>query len=82
MKQLAVALGASLLLLTALGAAWLWPRYDYLPARALPFKAERMSEQPIIHAGLSSRLSEPGGRDAYVNINGPALIRVAARPTG
>ena len=78
MKKLAVALGASLLLLSALGAAWLWPRYDYLPARALPFKAERMSEQPIIHAGLSTRLSELGGRDAYDNINGPALIRVPA----
>ena len=77
-KRFAVALGVSLLLLFALGALWLWPRYDYLPALALPFKAERMSEQPIIHAGLSTRLSEFGGWDAYVNINGPALIRVPA----
>ena len=43
-KKFAVALGVSLLLLFALGALSLWPRYDYLQALALPFKAERMSE--------------------------------------
>ena len=61
-KNFAVALSASLLLLSAVGALWLWPRYDYLPALALPLKAERLSEQAIIHAGLSTRLSEIGGR--------------------
>ena len=65
-----------LLLISAIVLLWLWPRYDYLPAKPLPFSAERVSDQPIIHSGLSPRLSEAAGGEDYVNINGPSLIAV------
>lgn len=67
-----------MLLLIPLAAwLWLWPRYDYLPAKPLPFHAERVLAGPIIHGGLSERLREvAGGEEGYVNINGPSLIAV------
>jgi len=75
-KLFAVAVVVILLLVPAVGALWLWPRYAYLPGEPLPFGVERVSAHPIIHAGLSTRLSESGGQGGYVNINGPSLIRV------
>ena len=65
-----------LLLVLAIATLWLWPRYDYLPADPLPFRAERVLDHPIIHARLSPRLSEVAGQEGYLNINGPSLIRV------
>ena len=58
---------------TAATLAWLWPRYPTTTAKPLPFLAERLSEQAIIHAGLAEPAWEA---DGYLNINGPALIRV------
>ena len=55
---------------------WLWPSYDYAPAQALPFSVERFSEQPLIHTGMSKRLSEQATTEGFENINGPSLIRV------
>ena len=68
----------SLLFLIPVSALlWLWPRYDYLPAKSLPFYVERILAKPIIHGGLSERLSEvAGGEEGYVNINGPSLTAV------
>lgn len=75
-KQLLVLL-LTVVALPALVLLWLWPRYDYLPAQDLPFYVERIGQDPLIHAGLSERLSEvSGGRERYANINGPSLIRV------
>ena len=62
--------------------AWPWPRYPMAAAAALAFSAERLSERPIIHAGLA--LPEWAADGAH-NINGPALIRVPdwiANPLG
>jgi hypothetical protein len=55
---------------------WLWPRYDYAPAQASPFSLERISDQPLIHAGMSKRLSEQARLEGFENINGPSLIKV------
>lgn len=63
-------------LIPLIALVWLWPRYDYLPSRPLPFRAERVSDLPIIHAGLSARLSEAAGNEDYVNINNPSLVMV------
>jgi hypothetical protein len=65
-----------MLLVSACCVWWLWPRYDYLPAEPLPFTAERVSDQPIIHGGLSNRLIDVAAQEPYLNINGPSLIRV------
>ena len=65
-----------LFLVPLIALLWLWPRYDYLPGEPLPFRAERVLDHPIIHAGLSPRLSDVAGQEGYVNINGPSLIRV------
>ena len=76
MKTVLISLLMIVLLIPAIALLWLWPRYDYLTGEPLPFRAERVADHPIIHAGLSPRLSEVAGRDGYVNINGPSLIRV------
>ena len=65
-----------LLLCFAASVWWLWPRYEYLPAEPLPFIAQRVSDQPIIHGELSDRLTDVAGQQPYLNINGPSLIRV------
>jgi len=65
-----------LFLVPAIALLWLWPRYDYLPGEPLPFRAQRVADHPIIHGGLSPRLSEVAGQGGYLNINGPSLIRV------
>ena len=58
----------SLLLVAAALLAWLWPRYDYLPARESLWKLERHAGNPIV-ADVAEELG-------YVNINGPSVIRV------
>jgi hypothetical protein len=61
----------TVLLLMVLCAAlltWFWPRYDYLPARAMEFELTRYPGNPIVDA-----VAEEWG---YVNINGPSVIRV------
>ena len=68
---------AIIAVLFVLAMLWLWPRYNYLPQKLFPFFAERISEEPIIHSGLSSRLSESTEpNSSYTNINGPSLIQV------
>lgn len=60
-----------------LAVLWLWPRYNYLTPKPFPFFAERVSQEPVIHSGLSSRLSEStDSKSSYTNINGPSLIQV------
>lgn len=55
---------------------WLCPRYTYLPARPLPFKVKRLSNNPIIDVSINLKLKNHARQDGYVNINGPSLIRV------
>ena len=77
MKPIVFSLVLLILIVPVSALVWLWPRYDYLPAKPLPFYVERVSAEPIIHGGLSDRLGEvAGGEEGYVNINGPALIAV------
>jgi hypothetical protein len=78
-KRLARFLGGSILLLlvlTAIGALWLWPRHGYLPASPVGFAIERVAPAPILHVGMSARLSRLAEVEGYANINGPSLIRV------
>jgi hypothetical protein len=55
---------------------WLWPSTDYLPAKPLPFEIERVLDGPILHVGMSERLTRLADEEGHANINGPSLIRV------
>jgi hypothetical protein len=63
-------------LIAVLLMIWLWPDHGYLPARPVPFEVERLLDEPIVHVGLSQRLSDLAASEGYPNVNGPSLIRV------
>lgn len=60
----------------ALVAAWLWPRYPYLPATETPPKAERLLNEPLIHADPGNAAQAHFAEHGYVSITHPTLIRV------
>ncbi len=63
-------------ILVAVALVWLWPRYDYLPAEPVEFSVERFTDGPIIHSGLSEKLTLEAQQQGYSNINGPSIIAV------
>ena len=62
--------------LVAIALAWLWPRYDYLPAEPQDFALQRIAQGPIVDISLSDELTAQAARQGYVNINGPSVIAV------
>jgi hypothetical protein len=63
-------------ILVAIALAWLWPRYDYLPAEPLTFSLERFTDGPIVDISLSDKLTSLAEQEGYININGPSIIAV------
>jgi hypothetical protein len=63
-------------LIVAVTLAWLWPRYEYLPAVPASLSVQRISDAPIIDTAISPRLTELAQQQGYRNINGPSLIAV------
>jgi hypothetical protein len=62
--------------LVAIALAWLWPRYEYLPAEPVEFSLQRFTDGPIVDISLSERLTSLAEREGYININGPSIIAV------
>ena len=75
LRLFALIVSMAVMMIAAL-TIWLWPRYNYAPAQVLPFSVERFSDQPLIHTGMSKRLSEQARLEGFENINGPSLIKV------
>ncbi len=57
-------------------AAWLWPRYPYLPAIDSPPRAQRLLNEPLVHAELSDAAELHVREHGYVSISHPTLVRV------
>ncbi len=74
--KIGLGLAVCLLLLAALLAAWLWPRYPYGPVQTPTFELQRDPANPVISAALHRSLQAKNSEGGYTNINGPSVIRV------
>ena len=67
---------AGALLIVALLAIWLWPRSPFVGAVEPGFSLVRSSNNPLVTAAMSPRLSALSQQQGFTNINGPTVIRV------